>query len=97
MEAATESGSGDGSEREDADLKTRPPYSWVANHACRTCPFLTSSPLLRRRYSQLAVLALEDLGRAKVHEIYGWIQSHFPYYNVGAQYWKVQFAQLDLL
>jgi len=40
-------------------------------------------------YARLAVMAISNLGgRAKVVEIYSWIQEQYPYYKNGTQYWK---------
>mmetsp|Transcript_28135 Transcript_28135/g.84128 ORF Transcript_28135/g.84128 Transcript_28135/m.84128 type:complete len:596 (+) Transcript_28135:162-1949(+) len=40
-------------------------------------------------YARLAVMAITALGgRAKVPEIYSWIQNEYPYYKNGTQYWK---------
>eukprot|EP00041_Stephanoeca_diplocostata_P019648 m.427088 g.427088 ORF g.427088 m.427088 type:complete len:197 (+) comp21361_c0_seq13:535-1125(+) len=41
-------------------------------------------------YARLAALAIISLnGRAKVTDIYAWIEENFPYYREGTQYWKV--------
>eukprot|EP00038_Savillea_parva_P005661 m.159478 g.159478 ORF g.159478 m.159478 type:complete len:706 (-) comp11799_c0_seq1:204-2321(-) len=40
-------------------------------------------------YARLAVMAISALGgRAKVVEIYAWIEENYPYYKNGTQYWK---------